>query len=152
MLHKIFPDQLALHVSRHFIVRADKYALVIAVNHLPLHRTVEEKNGDAGVSRQIYNVLCRVIGARVHNIHNQCACPLGNRRLHLFGLGGLIAVRVIIVVFEPLLLQHAVHRAAHRGNISIAEGVIKYSDLTDLLLIAVILAAAHKAKHQNCRQ
>jgi len=112
----------------HFVIRTDENAFIIAAHDRFIHRAVEEDDRNIFGFSHIDNVLGGIVGAGIHHIDNQKLRAFGDGGGDLFGLGGLVAVSVIIVVGASLPSKQRVHGGTHARNVGVAERVIEYGN------------------------
>ena len=130
VLQHILTDHFALHMAGHLIIGADKHAFLIAGHHRLIHRAVEEDDRNVLRLGQIDDVLCSIVGAGIHHIHDQGTGAFGDRRGDLLGLGGLVAVGVVILEFQTGVAEELIHGGAHTGDVGVTISIIEHRNLT----------------------
>ena len=135
MFYYIVTDHFALHMSCFRSVCSYKCTLVIASKYIAFclvifDRTVKENNRDSccfcffnDLRRSIYRTRC-------NDVDDQCCSTCLDRCINLFVLCCLVAVSIIVLIFNTHLVKFCIECCTDRCDISIRIGIVEYCDIS----------------------
>ena len=90
---------------------------------------VEEDHGDILFLCHVDDVVGSVLGAGVNQVDDQHGSALGDSGLNGLGLGGLVAVAVVVGEVYTGRGELSVQSGTYAGNVGVGIGIVEYGNL-----------------------